>query len=106
MSERPVRHVYINDDTHVKYGATNEKQGYCLTCEQFSPCSHNALIDQYEAWEKENPVSVEEIRGVLGQWFLEIGSPFDSESLQDLEKSLHSLINRKLKGQDNEDFNE
>lgn len=55
MSERPQRHVYINDDTHVKYGETNEKQGYCLTCEQFSPCSHNALIDQYEAWEKENP---------------------------------------------------
>lgn len=55
MSERPQRHVYINDATHVKYGEINKNQGYCLTCEQFSPCSHNALIDQYEAWENENP---------------------------------------------------
>lgn len=55
MTERPKRHVYINENTHVKYGETNEKQGFCLTCGQFSPCPHNALIDQYEAWEKKNP---------------------------------------------------
>lgn len=55
MTERPQRHVYINDNKHVKYGETNEKQGFCLTCGEFSPCPHNALIDQYEAWENENP---------------------------------------------------
>lgn len=55
MTERPKRHVYINENTHVKYGETNEKQGFCPSCGKFSPCPHNALIDQYEAWEKENP---------------------------------------------------
>jgi hypothetical protein len=144
MSERPQRHVYINDDTHVKYGETNEKQGYCLTCEQFSPCSHNALINQYEDWEKENPrlerLDYEKVKNFLyanadGIYTMDnaadvsknicqaFGQPKDAVSVptvEEIERAMwetwkdslmknanilncsqliHFLINRKLKGQ-------
>ena len=74
MTERPKRHVYINENTHVKYGETNEKQGFCPSCGKFSPCPHNALIDQYEAWEKENPrlerLDEEKVKKIIAEVFL------------------------------------
>ena len=149
MSERPKRHVYLNDDTH------NEKEGYCLTCGQFSPCSHNALIDQYEDWEKENPrlerLDYEKVKNLLyanadGIYTMDnatdvsknicqaFGQPKDAVSVEEIEKvaenfqqvewimindlsdndekimlrrknfakKIHAIINRRLKGQDNE----
>ena len=96
MSERPQRHVYLNDDTH------NEKQGYCLTCEQFSPCSHNALIDQCEAWEKsqtKDAVSVPTVEDIEYIVHDAISAEYINELIADRAKSIHALINRKLKGQ-------
>ena len=118
MTDRPQRHVYINENTHVKYGETNEKQSFCLTCGQFSPCHHNTLIDQYEAWEKKNPrlerldeekvkkiIDVDEIKDVLRGHLIDL--PFRLNGKDTLRsdyvvKKIITLITRKLKGQDNE----
>ena len=42
--------------------------------------------------------SESEIRGVTAEWFLKIGSPFDSKELEMLNNNIHALLKRKLTG--------
>lgn len=69
---------------------------YCGNCVLHK--ERNETIDAMSTWLEGEVPSESEISGVTADWFLKIGSPFDSKELVMLNNNIHALITRKLTG--------